>query len=328
MKSENNFFEFSHFNEKIIRSKITKRAGETKLGERLTYDFKNTHCKYVVLGIAEDVGPQANQGAKGAFNAFPSFLGRFLNTQSNRFLSGNEICVLGEITQLHSFTNLDQARSGVEILDQFVQKIIEPIFAADKIPIVIGGGHNNAFPLISAAWSVDNKALDILNLDPHADCRPLEGRHSGNPFSYAADKGFIHRYSVLGLHQPYNSEALLCFLDQHRYYYTFFEDYLDGKRNLKKDLKEIFKERKKDVYLGIEIDLDCMAYVPTSAYTPSGFSVEVVRKYIRELARQKNIKYVHLPEGSPKMESEEKIVGKLLVYLVLDFIKENSSTKE
>ena len=63
--------------------------------------------------------------------------------------------------------------------------------------------------------------------------------------------------------------------------------------------------------------------MPTSAFTPSGFSIEEARIYLRELAKQKDIVYLHLTEGSPKTEIENKVVGKSLTYFVLDFIKEN-----
>lgn len=324
MKSKLNFFELVKYSSDTIQSYLSTRDGEIKLGERLCFDYNSTTCKYVILGISEDIGPQANHGLKGADNAFKSFITRFVNVQSNRFLNGNEICLLGEITQTYSFSKVDEARDRIEILDEFVASITTPIIAAGKIPIVIGGGHNNAYPLIVASHSATHHSIDVINLDPHADCRALEGRHSGNPFSYANSMGYINHYTVLGLHQQYNSESLLNYLDQHNFTYTFFEDYIDQKRFLKKDVQNFSVNRKKDNYLGIELDLDCISMMPSSAFSPSGFSIEEVRIYIREIAKQNNILYLHLPEGAPQTIAEEKIVGKTLVYLVTDFIKENS----
>jgi formiminoglutamase len=64
--------------------------------------------------------------------------------------------------------------------------------------------------------------------------------------------------------------------------------------------------------------------MPSSAYTPSGFSVENARNYIRKLAHHKKCVYLHLPEGAPTNIQEEKIVGKTLAYLVWDFITTNN----
>ena len=59
-------------------------------------------------------------------------------------------------------------------------------------------------------WTIPaNKAINVLNLDPHADCREIDRRHSGNSFSYAMQEGWLANYAVLGLHQQYNSQSML-----------------------------------------------------------------------------------------------------------------------
>lgn len=320
-------FSFNKYSESIISPLINKRKGETKLGEKICYDFNDSKCKYVILGISEDIGPQTNSGLPGSKNAFKSFLNRFLNNQSNRFLIGSNICILGEVSQEIDFIDVPDGKSKIEILDQFIFNILNPIILAGKIPIIIGGGHNNAYPIIKSVFTLNNKPIDVVNLDPHADCRPIEGRHSGNPFSYAKKDGYINQYTVFGLHQQYNSESIYEYLDQNKFHYTFFEDYLDKTKDLNLDLSELIK-RTSETPLGVEIDLDCIAMMPTSAFTPSGFSIENVRTYLRELAKQKNILYLHLPEGSPTSIFDDKILGKTLSYLVVDFIKENNKTKK
>ena len=321
MKSEFNYFQFKAFDDAQIQSLVSKREGETKLGEQISPYGAESTCKYVVLGISEDIGPQGNMGLPGSKNAFNSFLSRFLNVQSNRFLNGDQICLLGEISQVESFKTIEEARIRIEVLDEFVQSIIEPIIASGKIPIVIGGGHNNAFPLIKSTFAALQKKIDVVNFDPHSDCRALEGRHSGNPFSYATEEGFINNYTVLGLHEQYNSESLLKYLDKNNYHYTFFEDYIDQSRDLKNDIDEILLNRDSNTPLGIELDLDSISMMPTSAFTPSGFSLNEARFFVRRIAKDNNITYIHIPEGAPQTLHEEKIVGKAIAYLVIDFIK-------
>ena len=327
MKSKSNCFEFIAYTDRAISGYLSARDGETKIGERLNYDYNSPNCKYVIIGVSEDIGPQANHGLKGSKFAFDAFLSRFINIQSNRFLEGNEICIFGEIVQLSPFISIEEGRNRIEHLDEFVQEIIQPMIALGKIPIIIGGGHNNAYALIKSCSSVLKKAIDVINLDSHADCRDLEGRHSGNPFSYAKENGFLNYYTVLGLHQQYNSEKIYKYLDKNNFTYTFFEDYLDKKRNLRDDIHSISAKRSMEFALGIELDLDSIAMMPSSAFTPSGFSIEEARNYIREVANFKNITYLHLPEGAPNSESEKKVIGKTLSYLVSDFIKVNSSKK-
>ena len=323
MKNKSIHFEFNKLTNEKIQNLTSKRDGESKIGEKLCFNLESKDCKYVIIGISEDIGPQANMGLKGSSNAFEAFLSRFLNTQSNRFLNGDEIFIAGEIKQIEGFQNIKEAKLRIELLDEYVKSIVNPIIKLGKTLIVIGGGHNNAYPLINASFNKSNKAIDVINLDPHADCRALEGRHSGNPFSYAKKNGFLNQYAVFGLHQQYNSESIYSYLDENKFNYTFFEDYLDQKRNLKNDVLDFIKSKKTGTALGIELDLDSIEMMPSSAFTPNGFSISEARIYLRELAKQKDILYIHLPEGSPQSEIESKIVGKTLSYLVIDFIKEN-----
>jgi formiminoglutamase len=61
--------------------------------------------------------------------------------------------------------------------------------------------------------------------------------------------------------------------------------------------------------------------MPSSAFSPIGWSVNEVRVFCLELSRFKNrIAYLHLPEAAPRTELEKKVVGKTLSYFVRDFI--------
>lgn len=317
-------FTFNSFSKTNLQSILSIREGETKIGQTCQFDYQNNECKYVILGISEDIGPQSNLGFQGSANAFSAFISRFINMQDNRFLNGNSICILGEIRSIDLFETLEKGRELISELDEIVKSIIEPIILLGKIPIVIGGGHNNAFPLIWASSLAKNESINVINLDPHADCRALEGRHSGNPFSYAKHHQYLDHYSVLGLHQQYNNETMYTYLESNNFNFTFFEDYLFNNRSLTQDI-EHFAHVSFNKPIGIELDLDTITFMPSSAFTPSGFTVNDARKYIHTIAKHKNISYLHLPEGAPVTLNEEKIVGKALSYFVSDFIKQNAS---
>jgi formiminoglutamase len=317
-------FTFSKYSKTSIDRFLSIRDGETKIGQTCQFDYSNNDSKYVILGISEDIGPQSNLGFSGSDNAFKSFISRFVNMQDNRFLRGNSVCILGEIKSNDLFESIETGRKLISELDEFVKSIIEPIIQLGKIPIVIGGGHNNAFPLIWASSLAKNESINVINLDPHADCRALEGRHSGNPFSYAKHNQYLDHYSVLGLHQQYNNETMYEYLEANNFNFTFFEDYLFNNRSLTQDI-EHFAHVSFNKSIGVELDLDTIAFMPSSAFTPSGFTVNDARKYIHTIAKHKNISYLHLPEGAPSTLKEEKVVGKTLAYLVSDFIKQNTN---
>lgn len=317
-------FNFKPATQDLLHHFTTKRIGETKIGEKIELLSNIKEAKYVLLGIEENLGPQANGGYSGAENAFNAFLKRFLNMQSNRFLTGNELALIGSIQQISTFTNIESAKNAITELDSLVETVLKPFIQQGLIPIVIGGGHNNAYPIIKTISEVNQQTIDVINLDPHADCRALEGRHSGNSFSYAKENGYLNHYTVLGLHKNYNSAFILDYLERNNFYFTFFDDYIINSTQFDMDLTKVFLSISKDCKFGIELDLDAIAFTPSSAFTPSGFNSLDARKYIKTLSKHNNCCYLHLPEAAPTNEIEEKITGKLTAYLVADFIQENT----
>jgi len=97
----------------------------------------------------------------------------------------------------------------VEKIDKEVVHIVSTIVKAGKIPIVIGGGHNNSYGNIKGSALGKGKPINAINFDAHSDFRILEGRHSGNGFSYAYEQGFLKKYFIFGLHENYTSKNVL-----------------------------------------------------------------------------------------------------------------------
>jgi formiminoglutamase len=101
--------------------------------------------------------------------------------------------------------------------------------------------------------------------------------------------------------------------------YSYFEPCADLGDQINKAVA-FFRNSSQPV--GIEVDLDSIVDMPTSAVTPSGLSVDDVRFFIRETTSKLRAAYLHLPEGAPASDSREgEKVGKSLAYLVTDFIK-------
>lgn len=299
---------------------VSERSGEHRLGQKVCFRNEQTNLseyKFHVLGISESAGPRANGGFPGSENAFPAFITRFLSMQSNRFLTGESICINGYINQLDKVEDLNAA---VEEIDLIVTQWTEEVVAAGGIPIVIGGGHNNAYGIIKGASLALKKTINLVNMDPHADVRDREGRHSGNAFNYAWKEGFLGIYNVLGLHESYNNEAILNRLEEMSARVVWFETWIDNPQLFYDDVEALVRDNDCEP-LGIELDMDAIIAMPTSARTPSGITMEQARFYIRKTAAGCNPLYLHLPEASPLNAVEESLAGKALAYLVTDFIK-------
>ncbi len=327
--------------EHLVRS----RMHETKIGEQCTYaqdaaswetDLQGSSCRFVLLGIPEDIGVKANFGRGGAHTAWKPALESFLNQQSNAFLDGSSVFVLGHIfvddlmeraAELSTKTakDIEALRTLVSELDGRVSDVIERIVKNGKIPVVIGGGHNNAYPIIKGSSKALGTSINVINCDPHSDFRPLEGRHSGNGFSYAWEENYLRRYSVFGLHEQYNTAQVLRDFSKHnaRLFYTTYEDiFIRESKTVSAALNQNIGFVK-DAGCGVEIDLDAITNVPSSAKTSSGLSPVQARQYAYQCGRQLDALYFHIAEGAPVLShiKADNKTGKLIAYLMTDFMK-------
>ena len=346
---------FKFYNKQDILYHTRVRRFETKLGERINCisdklsledALQQNPSKYVLLGIPEDIGIKANGGIGGADSAWFPFLSSFLNIQSNDFLSGDDILLLGNfdfndlkfLIERNAATpdeKIEAYRHAVNAIDEEVENLVKLITQNEKIPILIGGGHNNAYPAIKGAAKglykkevISLAQLNCINLDAHADYRPIEGRHSGNGFRYAEEDGYLGKYCVIGLHENYLQQNVLTDIVNNPFIdWISYEDiFIHEKRNFTQAIAHAtgFTE---DTYTAIEIDVDSIQNILSSASTPCGISTLQARQFINFVAVDAKIAYLHICEGAIKTENsrEDVSTGKLLSYLVSDFVKAHSA---
>lgn len=314
------------YTQEDVMKLVVIREGETKLGQKANTlssleELSDYEGAFVLVGIPEDIGIRANHGVAGASTTWLPTLKAILNTQDNQFSKGN-LVVLGHFDfEDPKETDVTSLRKKVEEIDAWVAELIFKIMESNNTPIVIGGGHNNAYPIIKGCSAALNKAIEVINIDAHADLRPTdEGRHSGNGFSYAMSHNYLKKYGVFGLHQNYNNQIILDEINRNdQIHPVFFENLLLSKKPL---VKTWLKFVDGFQWPGLEIDLDAIANVLCSAATPSGFTVDDVRKMI--LASERNtFSYLHICEGAFQMIDgrRNEYLPKIISHLVIDFIK-------
>jgi formiminoglutamase len=333
------------YSQKDIKQITRTRTNEIKIGEDVFVlkslnnweeELQNLNCKYVLLGIPEDIGVKANYGRGGAHTAWKPALDSFLSQQSNEFLNGKDICVLGNVfvddvmeksnmLNVKNKNEMTEMRNLVSIVDKRVSEIIEKIVRCKKIPIVVGGGHNNSYPIIKGCSLALATKLNVINCDPHTDFRPLEGRHSGNGFSYAYQENYINNYSVFCMHEQYNTASVLNDFtksNNHLYYSTYEDVFVRENKTFSDTLNNNIGFVKNTV-CGVEIDLDAITNVPSSAKTSSGISPVQARQYAYQCGKQLNPLYLHIAEGAPILShiKADNKTGKLIAYLITDFMK-------
>jgi formiminoglutamase len=329
------------FTEKEKQYLLKKRKGESKFGEHIQlipkltniYDaIVNLDVHYVIFGIKEDIGVYANHGKTGTYNAWDATIKVLLNTQNNNYTTPKRVLVLGHLdysearesiinSTISKKKNIIKARNFVESIDKDVTHIVSSIIKAGKIPIVIGGGHNNAYGNIKGYALANNDKVNVINLDAHTDFRPEEGRHSGNGFSYAFAEGFLKNYFVFGLHENYTSDKIFKTLHKLKEIKYNTYDAIEIRNELDFNAEmEVALDHVANKNFGIEIDCDAVENIPSSAMTPSGFSVKQARQFVHYFGKHKNASYLHICEASPTKKTRTT-VGKLMTYLITDFIR-------
>ncbi len=327
-------------------AKITNhRSGEIKFGEKILTVPKdtdviefitNSEAKFVLLGLPEDIGVRANLGRPGTSSAYESALQSLANIQHNKFCKGNHLIVLGELNvskEMGIAQNLDNSNKEdrkelfklVEKIDIEVSHIIHQICSTGKIPIIIGGGHNNAYGNIKGLALAKGKPVNAINFDAHTDFRILEGRHSGNGFSYAYEDGFLKKYFVFGLHENFVSKSVfntLKELTSRVKYVTYEEVEVKREKNFETELENALNFIKNEPF-GVELDLDAIPNIPSSAMTLSGFSVDKARHFTYFFGKHHNASYFHVCEGAPTLDDSKNnhLTGKLIASLITDFMK-------
>lgn len=272
-----------------IQSRTRTRPHETKMGERILVQsgLEASAARFVLFGVKEDLGARANFGLGGAATAWDSFLNAFLNLQDSPFLRGQSLQLLGhfDFTILPHHQEIALMRQQVEQIDAEVSALVSQIVALGKIPLIIGGSHAGAYANLKGAALGLRKndpaaVVNCINLDAHSDYRIIEGRHSGNGFRYAQEEGYLQYYSILGLHENYTPENILQDLRQHlSIQFSTWEDiFLREKLNFAQALDQsIAFTQTGTAPVGIELDVDCIENVLSSAMTPTGISTQQAR---------------------------------------------------
>ena len=327
-------------------SLISIREGEYRFGQTVLLPdgekpldevLKESACEVIILGINEDIGVRANLGRAGTANAWEQSIPHLFALQDNRYLPGEKVMVLGHL----NFNDLDgvsrhlnpsfpddlkQLRQIVELIDRYVYHTAKTIFDAGKKLVAVGGGHNNAYPIIKALADSKKQAVSVLNFDPHADLRDTEGRHSGNGFTYALNDGVLGHYHIFGMSESANNAAILKRIESSdNISATCMERILDeGLHKMNELLSESLSSFPQGHPVGMEIDMDVLTHFPASALNSSGFTGNQLRSLVRAAFDQISPDYVHLCEAAPDLANSK--VGKsqaanFLARLTADVIK-------
>lgn len=342
---------FKFYSKQNILAETRIRKFETRIGEIIQHldigtnwieNLERSSAKYILFGIPEDLGIKANQTYSEEYLAWFPFLDSFLNIQSNDFLTGENILLLGHfdftdlklLIEANAMSNEEKTeayRHAVMQIDEEVEKLIKVITELRKIPIMIGGGQNNAYPAIKGAAKGLLKAaviplaqINCINLGSYTHYQAMEGRHSGNAFRYADEDGYLNRYCIVGLDENHLQQNVWKEITENPFvdFITYEDIFLHDKKNFIQAVAYA-TEFTEDSYTGIDIDIACIE----DALNGSNITGLHARQFITFVATDVNVAYLQICESANE-HSEQKPhfnKGKIISHLVADFVKAHSA---
>ncbi|MFM7221971.1 MAG: arginase family protein [Bacteroidota bacterium] len=340
---------FHFYTKKELLDHTRIRRYETKLGERaqilkngLSSLSAHPEARFVCIGVPECIGVLGDHGTKGAEHTWFHFVNAFLNLQSSDACSGSEVILAGyfdfsDVQQVidHHHMNteekIDACRHAVaNIIDEEVESVVKAIIASGKIPIVVGGGHNNAYPIIKSAAKNLYKAgktkrpmINAINLSSFGGYRIMEGRHNGNAIRYAMEESYLHRYAVIGLQENSNPQSMMddLYSNVNIHYHTYEEIFVDERLNFVQSLAQSFAFID-DEPIAVDLDLDAVNHPGSMSTHPGGVSVDQARQFIRFCGNYSNICSLHICKGSSgQLHAESQQLATLIGLLITDFVK-------
>ncbi|MFD2203438.1 formimidoylglutamase [Shivajiella indica] len=263
-------------------------------------NLKNSRT-VVILGYVGDEGVKRNQGRIGS-NKGPEAIRKVMGPMAYHLSETVKIFDLGNV-----FTQNHDMESSHEMIKDMLSKIIKN----RAFPIVLGGGHDLAYPHGSALFQYvleKGEKLGIINLDAHFDLRPfINGKgHSGSPFFQLAEKYHSEfHYLCLGIQRAGNPISLFETATKKGVNWIEMEDfYLENWEQIKNQL-DSFCQNVNKIYLSIDLDGFSSAYAPgVSAPSPMGFSPEIAMKVLDFIARSGKLLSMDVVELNPDFDQD------------------------
>lgn len=280
-----------------------------------------TQKNFAFLGYCCDEGVRRNMGRIGAQFA-PDEIRKVV---SNLAVHHDE----SEIGIVDAGNVLCQSQN-MEATSRLLQSKIEILLNYGFFPIVLGGGHETAYPHFSACrrFADTDESVGILNFDAHFDLRTYEhGPHSGSSFlqilNDARDQNFEFLYLPVGIRPESNLKSMFDTMREAEQNYITLEEVQAG---LSQSIQSIsdFVSRVDRLYVTIDMDCFPAAYAPgVSAAAPDGLLPGQLKAMLLPVFRSEKVLSLDIVETNPTYDDGRtiKLVSHLIFHIISDLIK-------
>lgn len=194
--------------------------------------------------------------------------------------------------------------ASLATLQKALGEILAPHLRAERVPIILGGGHETAYGHFLGYVEAEQE-VSILNWDAHPDVRPLDDGHphSGSPFRQALEhrSGCCRQYTVAGLLPHSTARAHLHFIDDHGGRYLWSDD-------LSRDaIMSLYENAMAPLLVTFDLDaVDQTAAPGVSAPAVDGLSKDLWLYAAYEAGRCPKVSSIDLVEFNPTVDVDDR----------------------
>lgn len=297
-----------------------KRLGDVLVGVKGIPVGAQIVC--VIVGAPQHIGVERNGGRPGAAEGPTAFRKAF----SKLAISAFEQHINNGKLVIADAGDIDTDGKTLEQIHDEQYDIVAQILSHGYVPIIIGGGHDTAWPTIRAMEAM-GKPYGVVNIDAHADVRPLKdgGRaHSGSPFyqmltqqsSHLLPGGFVefglqaNSVALSHLTMIHNAGMHAVMLDEIR------------RTGLETAWTQAYGRAAsaQSVYVSLDMDAIASAYAPgVSAPAADGLTPQEVSHVLRHAAASGNLRAFDVVELNPAYDLDNR-TAKLAGALAYDVV--------
>ncbi len=283
----------------------------TLLGEKL--DDPGA-ARVVLLGFPSDEGVRRNGGRTGAAHAPDAIRQALFKMTPDARVHDAFVDLLVHTADLGNLALGGTMEDGQERLGE----ALEPFLLRGAVPVLLGGGHETSYGHF-LGYVQARQPVAILNVDAHADVRPLKGGrgHSGSPFRQALEhpSGLCDGYTVAGLLPHSTAKAHLDFLRAHRGRFFWNEDLTPGL------LDALFAHAAGTLMVTFDLDAVDQAQAPgVSAPAAGGLAPDLWLRAAYEAGRCPHVASFDLVEYNPAFDVDHR-AARLAALTVWNFLR-------
>lgn len=306
--------------EKLFFSR--KDSSDPRMGDLVVRGEKNVTDDIAlgIVGVPTDEGVKRNGGRVGAKDGPDAIRTEFY--KRTPFVTGKEKSPAS--VQIFDFGDVKCGKTLEETHERLIE-VIRTLIDAGIIPIVLGGGHDIAYPNF-LGFSSGKKNVGVINIDTHLDYRkPIPKRNSGTSFRQMLD----HQGSALnamnlvevGIQSFANAaDHYSELIERGATVFSLRDVRADGITKTLELAYELATSSVDSLYISFDLDVVHSADAPgVSAPLPTGFTAEEFLTAALFAGKRRKTKLIDIVELNPKYDHDGR-TAKLAALAMMYFL--------